>query len=170
MQKQAISYARFSSTKQKDGDSENRQADLYAQFCREHHLTPTTAMIDRGYSGFHGVHRSKGHFGRFLIAVKAGEIAKGTVLVVESWDRFSRERIDVSFATVCEILRSGIEIGVCDLFEIFSDKDVGSSKINMIFNDLQRSWRESKRKSDMGIRNQAKRRETGKKINGSVKS
>lgn len=159
----ADSYSRFSSGKttgkQFDGDSESRQTEAFEEFCADFELTPRNTMFDKGYSGFKGEHRSKGHFGRYLALVKAGQIEKGTVLVIENWDRFSRERIDISFQTCCEILSAGVDIGVYDLHDIFTESDIDSGKINQVYNELQRARRESLRKQKLTKRNWINRRQ-----------
>ena len=48
-------------------------------------------MTDRGLSGYHGLHRTKGVLGTFLRCVENGEVIPGSILVVENIDRLSRE-------------------------------------------------------------------------------
>ncbi len=55
----------------------------------------------------------KGNLGKFIAKVKAGEIHKGSVLVIERLDRFSRNYWDVVFPIWLELLQSGLEIYSC---------------------------------------------------------
>jgi DNA invertase Pin-like site-specific DNA recombinase len=67
-------------------------------------------MIDRGLSAYKGMHRTKGTFGEFLRKVKAGEIARGSMLIVENLDRLSREQVLDALDQFTGLIRSGIKI------------------------------------------------------------
>lgn len=149
MQEQAISYQRFSDKRQKKGDSERRQNDAFHQFCQRFNLEAVEVMVDRGLSGFHGEHRTKGHFGRFLAAVRANKIGKNKVLVIENWDRFSREKPHTALATIAEILQVGVGIGVCNLGMILREEDLDTPKMQWVMGDLIRAREESKRRSTL---------------------
>ena len=55
----------------------------------------------------------KGTLGAFVKKVKRGEIAKGSVLILERLDRFSRNYFDIVFPVWLELLQSGLEIFSC---------------------------------------------------------
>ena len=55
----------------------------------------------------------RGNLGKFIAKVQAGEISKGSVLVIERLDRFSRNYWDIVFPIWVELLQSGIEIYSC---------------------------------------------------------
>lgn len=89
----AYSYVRFSTPEQLKGDSLRRQTDAADRYCREHGLTLDTdlTMRDLGVSAFRGANRDKGALGAFLAAVKAGDVPRGSVLLVEDIDRLTRQ-------------------------------------------------------------------------------
>src|SRR4051812_21396571 len=104
----AISYARFSSPEQAKGDSEDRQRRLFLSFCKQHRLAPARQhFTDRGLSGLKGTYRTKGAMGRLEELAAGGAFPPGTVLVIEAWDRLSRQRPDVAVEHVSKLLRGG---------------------------------------------------------------
>ena len=121
--KKAISYARFSSAIQAEGHSEKRQAESFAAFCKTHQLEPMASFIDKGKSGYKGHHR-QGAFGAFLAEAQAGAFPRGSVLVVEALDRFSREEPLEAASTLKAICKAGIDIGICNKGQIFTHSDL----------------------------------------------
>ncbi|MBM3980107.1 MAG: recombinase family protein [Planctomycetes bacterium] len=78
----AVSYSRFSCLLQADGDSLDRQERMYRQFCERHNLTPGKEVFaDKGRSGYHGEHRTRGRLGQLIEAAKEGRFDPGTVIV-----------------------------------------------------------------------------------------
>jgi DNA invertase Pin-like site-specific DNA recombinase len=106
------SYCRFSTPEQSQGDSLRRQLEYADAFAHKRGLLldNTLALQDLGLSGFHGVNRTKGALGQFLRHVAAGRIAPGSILIVESLDRLSRQEILTALNLFTEIIQSGITI------------------------------------------------------------
>jgi DNA invertase Pin-like site-specific DNA recombinase len=106
----AYSYARFSSEKQKHGASLDRQLEAATAYAHKHFLVlDPSSYRDLGVSAF----RSKnvdGALGAFIEAVDAKRIPKGSYLLIESFDRLSRDSVDVALELVLSILRKGIII------------------------------------------------------------
>jgi DNA invertase Pin-like site-specific DNA recombinase len=145
----AVSYSRFSDPTQGKGDSEERQADLFAQFCRRHNLTPVReAFTDRGRSGYTDEHRKKGRLGQLVALAKDGRFEPGTIIVVEAWDRLGRLRPDKQTELVAELLRTGISIGVCRLDDLFCEDDFGTHKWTTLAVFIQLAYQESKQKAE----------------------
>ena len=67
-------------------------------------------FTDEGISGFDGSNVRKGALGRFLHLVQIGEIPKGSILVIEQWDRLTRQNPMDAIPLVRDILKSGVEI------------------------------------------------------------
>src|SRR5262249_10660429 len=87
-----FSYCRFSTPEQSMGDSERRQMEAAREWAKRKGLTLDESIKpDRGRSGRHGHHRTRGHFGEFLKTVEAGNVPRGSVLLVENIDRLGRE-------------------------------------------------------------------------------
>lgn len=145
----AVSYSRFSSPKQADGDSAERQDRLYGAFCERHNLTPGKEVFaDRGRSGYHDEHRTKGRLGKLIEAAKEGRFDPGTIIVIEAWDRLGRLRPDRQTELVAELLRTGVNIGVCRLDDIFSEDDFGSHKWTTLAVFIQLAHQESRQKAE----------------------
>lgn len=107
-----ISYIRFSSPSQSDGTSLARQLEKSRKYAKEHGLIIDDKLCspDLGKSAYSGAHIRTGHFGRFLEYVKEGRIPKGSVLLVESLDRLSREAAYDAFKQLTLILDEGIKV------------------------------------------------------------
>jgi DNA invertase Pin-like site-specific DNA recombinase len=154
-----VSYARFSDPKQAKGDSEDRQAEMFRDFCERHELTPHhKAYLDPGRSGYDDTHRKKGDLGRLLAAAKAGAFEAGTVIVVEAWDRLGRLRPDRQTELIAELLRTGVSIGVCRLNDVFTEEDFGSHKWTTLSVFTQLAYQESKQKAERVASSWKKRR------------
>lgn len=106
------SYIRFSSPRQKLGDSKRRQLDATRDWASERGLEvdESLLMVDESLSGFTGAHKQKGALGSFLREVEGGRVPRGSILVVESLDRLSRETIPVALADFLNIINAGIKI------------------------------------------------------------
>jgi DNA invertase Pin-like site-specific DNA recombinase len=108
----AYSYIRFSTPDQEKGDSRRRQTAAAEAYCKERGLVldDQLKMEDRGISAFHGKHRTKGVLGQFLEKVKSKEILPGSILIVESLDRLSREQISDALTQFLNIINAGIKL------------------------------------------------------------
>lgn len=100
--RKVYSYLRFSSPEQALGNSEQRQIDDAREFARDEGLEFDESLKDEGVSAFRGRHRKHGALGSFLARVKAGEVPRGSILVVEALDRLSREAPTTSVLQLIE--------------------------------------------------------------------
>ncbi len=66
-----------------------------------------------GENGLLAANMHKGNLATFLARVENGEIKKGSVLIIEKLDRFSRNYYDIVFPVWLNLLQSGIEIYSC---------------------------------------------------------
>src|SRR4051812_5310367 len=90
-----LSYTRFSDGPQAKGDSQDRQDRMFKQFCERHDLTPVSEVFaDRGLSGYKDEHRKRGRLGQLVAVARDGGFERGTVVVIEAWDRLGRLRPD----------------------------------------------------------------------------
>jgi DNA invertase Pin-like site-specific DNA recombinase len=109
--KRAYSLIRFSSWKQAKGQSRRRQAEWSAAWCAKNKCQLDESLKwDKPVSAFRGANRSKGALAAFLEMVQLGRVAKGSILLVESLDRLSREQVDEAFVLFQGILKAGIDI------------------------------------------------------------
>jgi DNA invertase Pin-like site-specific DNA recombinase len=86
------SYLRFSSPEQAKGDSKRRQLAAAYSWAAENGMELDEELHDEGISGWRGTNlKHDAALGGFLRAVQAGAVAPGSVLVIESLDRLSRD-------------------------------------------------------------------------------
>src|SRR4051794_6323398 len=88
---QAFSFIRWSRAEQGAGDTLRRQLKLTEALCQRRGWTLTELPPLEGKSAFKGEQRATGPLAEFLQMVKDRKVKKGSVLVVESLDRLSRE-------------------------------------------------------------------------------
>jgi hypothetical protein len=118
----AVSYSRWSSADQGDGDSRRRQRAQFLAFCKRHELSPLPDHehpVDDGVSAYRGRNVKSGSLGQFFLKVQSDPSLKGVVLVVEAQDRISRQP---SWDTVLDMFRfiqAGISVGICDTNQIY---------------------------------------------------
>ena len=112
MMPRCYSYIRFSTPEQLKGDSLARQLRMAEEYAKEKGLILDDALklIDLGKSAYSGEHRKHGALGVFLKAVEEGRVPKGSVLLVESLDRLSRETVMAALTQFLSIIKSGIKI------------------------------------------------------------
>jgi DNA invertase Pin-like site-specific DNA recombinase len=147
----AISYVRFSTKKQAQGDSKRQQSELAEAYCKRRGWTLSEQNYeDSGVSAFKGKNALVGNLGAFLKAVKSGAVPVGSVLIVESLDRISRQGIDEGYDIIKSILKSGIHLVTLTPEREF-DRDAtkslskGALEIQLI---LERAAEESERRSE----------------------
>lgn len=140
-------YVRFSTSKQADGSSIARQTERIDSFVSQHGLTVDTRLEDHGISGFRGANAKKGQLSGFLQRVRDGEIPQGSYLLIENWDRLSRQVLDASIEMFSELIRAGIKVAVLDEGTVYDDL-TSLSFIRAIV-QFERAHSESLRKSDM---------------------
>lgn len=106
------SYRRFSSRRQASGHSLQRQIDSARRWCIEHdlELDESLALSDLGISAYKGDNVSRGALSGFLRAVETGHVPKGSILLVESLDRLSRNAIPEASGLLTSIVRAGIRV------------------------------------------------------------
>jgi len=154
MEPKTYSYIRFSSKKQEEGDSERRQLQATRQYIQEKRLPPldtTITMIDRGMSAYHGIHRRKGALGVFLQAVRDGTIVRGSVLLIENFDRLTREKPLDAIQQVDQIVRAGIRVITLTTRQEFTLETLNENPglLYSMVGDILRANAESERKSRM---------------------
>ena len=133
---------RFSSDRQKDGSSVERQEKMIADWLKLHEGEYETASLsykDYAKSGFHGEHiKAGGGFGDLLVAVKEGDIRAGDVVLVEAIDRAGRlPFLDMLSDIIGPILRAGVTIITLDDKQEYTEASVGSSQIFLLVAKIQ---------------------------------
>lgn len=106
----AYLYSRYSSPAQARGDSNRRQIAAGRAFAEAHGLEVDTTLSDPGLSGYTGANRLTGTLGSFIRRVEAGEIARGSYLLFDSLDRFSREGETLVLSMLTRLTLAGIKV------------------------------------------------------------
>ena len=144
------SYVRFSSKEQAFGRSHDRQVEKAKEFAAEQgwELDESLCMYDPGFSGFHGVHKTKGELGVFLEAVKNGKIPIPSALIVENLDRLSREKVLKALQQFLGLLDAGITVVTLMDRQIYTKESVGENYNQLLISTtiMARSHEESKAK------------------------
>jgi DNA invertase Pin-like site-specific DNA recombinase len=157
----AYSYIRWSSDKQKEGDSLRRQLEDTAAWCKRHKVLLDTRLTfkDEGTSAFRGKNRDLGALGAFLKLVEDGDIRPGSILIVESLDRLSREHVQPALLLILGLLQKGIRVVQLKPVEVVYDAQSEAMSVMMMVMELSRGNSESRMKSDrVGKAWQEKRR------------
>ncbi len=145
----AIAYVRMSSDIQLEGHSLERQNNLATEYAKSHNIEIIETLHDIGKSGFSGEHIKSGDFGRYLERIESGDIDKGSLLLVESVDRLSRQEPRVAFSQFNKIIDYGVEVHTLFDGQIYSSESVDSNQGQMfqLLGYMLRAHSESKEKS-----------------------
>lgn len=148
MKPKAYPYIRFSTTIQEKGDSIRRQEEKAIAFAKSHKLDYDNSLelYDLGVSAFKGGNIKTGSLKRFIDLVDDGTISKGSYLLLENLDRFSRMNPRKAIRPFLDLVDSGIKVVVIDENQIHSDKD-GSIELMATILSMERAHKESERKS-----------------------
>lgn len=112
----AYSYIRFSNATQAGGDSYRRQREDAEKYCEQHGLELVDSkeylFFDAGRSAYKARHLDdSGELARFLAYVEDGTVPAGSVLIVESLDRLSRENVQTkALPRFLDLLGKGIDV------------------------------------------------------------
>jgi DNA invertase Pin-like site-specific DNA recombinase len=148
----AHNYTRFSSKKQEAGDTTRRQDEGGDTFIRRMKWTHGTLNLrDEGVSGYTGENRKTGDLGRFLEAIKNKIVKPGEFLVIENWDRFSREEMVEAFPTFCSIIKAGVGVATWEDHELYTLESLSENEhqYHIIQGAMMRAHAESRRKSKL---------------------
>jgi DNA invertase Pin-like site-specific DNA recombinase len=157
------SYIRFSDAKQAAGASVERQGAYAKDWADRHGLVLDTelSMRDEGLSAFHQKHVTKGALGAFLVAVEAGRVPPGSVLIVEGLDRLSRAEPIQAQAQLASIINAGISVVTASDGKEYSRERLKANPMDLVYSLLvmirahEESDTKSKRVTD-AIRRQCK--------------
>lgn len=138
----------MSSDSQIDGDSYRRQLENARAYAFQNQLTLADDCVieDLGISAFTGANVEVGNLGKFLDRVRRGEVEQGSYLLVEAFDRISRQIPLKSLQIFVEIISSGINlITVADGRRYSANTGIGELIGTLIY--IGTSYDESVKKS-----------------------
>jgi DNA invertase Pin-like site-specific DNA recombinase len=151
-------YARISDPIQRKGGGLQRQgpeaAEAIAAFAQQHGFAVAKrTLVDDGVSAFRGRHLSPEHeLGKFLDEAERGLIPPGDCLLIELWDRLSRQDIWAAIGLVNDLRQLGIHIGRLDRGKLLRCDSTDPGDFFEAAVELMRGHSESAAKS---IRNSA---------------
>lgn len=121
MKHKAYSYVRMSTEAQLQGDSLHRQMEASRLYAEVHDLELVTDidLHDIGVSAFSGDNLAHGKFGLFLDAIRAGKIERGSYLLVESFDRISRQEPLTALEPFKVIVEAGLVLVTLDDGQVY---------------------------------------------------
>ena len=163
----AYSYIRMSTDIQLKGDSLRRQEELSKRYAEENDLELDVdfKLQDIGISAFKGDNLVNGALGKFLDAIKFGEIPKGSFLLVESLDRLSRQKIGDALQLFLSITNSGVNIVTLNDEQVYKAGIDDFSQLIVSIAIMSRAYEESETKSKrLSEAWNNKRNNAGKKI------
>jgi DNA invertase Pin-like site-specific DNA recombinase len=109
-------------------------------------------FLDEGRSAYSGEHvGDKGQLRRFIDLVKAGNIARGSYLVVESLDRLGRQDVWSAFALLNDLMSMGIKIVTLVDGRILAKGEISDGDIFMSLGAILRAHDESLHKSKRAL-------------------
>jgi DNA invertase Pin-like site-specific DNA recombinase len=145
--RKVISYLRFSRPEQMLGDSTRRQLEASIKWAADRGLTIDESLSDKGISAFRGKHAAVGALSEFLRLVNEKQVPTGSILLVESLDRLSRQELIQALQQFLAVINAGITIvTLCDGFE-YSAKDCNLQSLMYSLMVMSRAHEESAIKS-----------------------
>ncbi len=130
----AYSYIRFSSMRQADGDSLRRQTAKASEYAAAHglELDERFTYRDLGVPAYDRSNLERGALGLFLKAVQDGKVPRGSVLLVEAFDRLTRSPPLVAVNLLSDILRAGITIITLRDKKKYTEESLNSSLADLM--------------------------------------
>jgi DNA invertase Pin-like site-specific DNA recombinase len=143
-------YGRISDPKQRQGGGLDRQtsADAGAFARRFGFRTAKRIYVDDGVSAWKGLNASPDHeLGRFIADARRGTVRPGDCLLIENWDRLSRQNPWASISLVNDLRELGVHVGRLDRMKLLrcDSTDIGDFLETAV--ELIRAHSESEMKS-----------------------
>lgn len=153
-------YIRYSTSKQSDGHSRQRQQVLIDKFISnnndKYRLVKT--IVDEGVSGYTGKNVRAGNLAKFIKQVESKQIKKGSILAFENYDRLSRLPPKQVTDVISSMERYGIKVLTLDDNTFHGEDNTLPSLILPILK-MYSANTESSRKSDLIKKKKIKARE-----------
>ncbi|MEZ9073155.1 recombinase family protein [Vibrio splendidus] len=143
----AYSYVRFSTPEQMLGDSQRRQLNLALDYCLQNGLELSDRNFkDLGISGFSG--KARPSLIELLTCINEGVIREGDYILIETFDRLSREGFDATYQLIRSILlEKVIIVSLQDNLVLTESSLTNSSDIIRVAVAADLANQESQRKS-----------------------
>lgn len=106
----AYPYYRWSDAVQARGDTLRRQSAAALAFAIEHDVVLAEPITVAGVSAHKGLHRRFGALAAFLRRLEDGEIAEGSLVLLDSFDRLSRETVMEAMHLLTGMITKGVVV------------------------------------------------------------
>ncbi|HCM57161.1 MAG TPA: recombinase family protein [Citrobacter freundii] len=130
------SYVRFSSERQAKGSSVERQKSnidkLVKKIALEHNLEIFEEYQDFGVSAFKGKNATEGALFDFINHVESGKIPRGSYLLIESLDRFSRANAMRAVNMFTNLLLKGIVVITGIDNQVYRESDYSNDTLQQL--------------------------------------
>ena len=146
-----ISYTRFSTAKQAKGHSEKRQFDAAIKWCKDngYELDTEMSIHDPGFSAYSGANVAKGGLGVLQLACLNGQLEKGTILLIEAFDRLTRLPLTQAYELLLTLINNGLTIVTLSDKKVWNSETMKSLEAFMLsLISLYRGYQESEIKSE----------------------
>lgn len=144
----AYSYIRFSTSRQANGDSIRRQTELARDYASDNNLDLQDVSIsDFGVSAYRGSNAIEGALGAFLKLVGDGKINSDCYLLVESFDRLSRQAVEEALALLLQVVNQGITLVTLSDKHVYRRGELDMTKLILSIVTMSRANEESEMKS-----------------------
>lgn len=130
----AYSYLRFSTPEQARGDSFRRQTKMAEEYAARNGLAldDTLSLQDLGVSAYHGSNSERGMLGYFREAIGSGEVPQGSVLLVESLDRISRQSPRRALRVLEDIVEQGVSVVTLIDGRVYTQENLDSDPFGLM--------------------------------------
>ncbi|HHC7292210.1 TPA: recombinase family protein [Vibrio campbellii] len=161
----AISYQRFSSDRQKNNSSLDRQSDAIKSWLKQHpNVVLIDEYVDEAMSGWSGKHLEKGSLGKLLKAIEDGIVKKDTIILVEHFSRLSRQNIDKTEELLRRIWEHGITIATIRDNGLYPPSTINNMSLRIrLIVEIEQAFKESEWRSAKVKGSYAKREKEAKK-------
>jgi len=124
-------YIRFSTPRQEQGDSKERQLTDCLAFAERQGWKVVEVIEDLGLSAWKGDHLNGGDLGKFADKVRSGEIPSGSVLLCEKLDRLSRLEPRKTQRWMEDLTEIGLSISTVDGGRVYNDANMRDNLMNI---------------------------------------
>jgi hypothetical protein len=116
----------------------------------EHTLDTTLRLRDLGKSAFRGknLDKDKGDLGKFIALAAKGDIPKGSILMLEGWDRFSRMPPFKAARVFGDLVEAGVSVLTLSPEQLIDDTNIDNMEVVLpVVIGMQLTHEESRKKS-----------------------
>ncbi len=137
----------MSTDAQLKGDSLRRQLENSSRYIADNNLELVEDLRDLGVSAFRGANVEYGALGRFIQAVRSGHIPEGSYLIVEAFDRISRQPTRIALQLILELINSGITVVTLTNGQKYSSQNYDTQQLIISIIEMSTAAEEFAKKS-----------------------